>query len=122
MHHLGGLVEPGDPVRLRVDLLGRRDNNYDLTYVDGTVTVTPAPLTITASSGTMTYGSTPPTITPIYGGLVNSDTAPATPPRLHHDRQLVEHDRLLPEHLLGRGRPQLHISYINGSVTVIGRP
>ncbi len=32
---------------------GAADNNYDLTYVAGTVTVTPAPLSITASSGTM---------------------------------------------------------------------
>lgn len=48
---------------------------YTFTYVAGTVSVTPVPLTIWASNGTMTYGGTPPTITPLYVGLVAGDTA-----------------------------------------------
>ena len=42
-----------------------------LTPVNGTVSVTAAALTVTASSGTMTYGGTVPTITPSYSGFVN---------------------------------------------------
>jgi hypothetical protein len=38
------------------------------------ITVDPAPLTITASSGSMTYGGTPPSITPSYSGFVNKET------------------------------------------------
>ena len=41
--------------------------------VTRTVTVQPAPLTITASDGTMTYGGTSPTVTPSYSGFVGSD-------------------------------------------------
>ena len=40
-----------------------------------TLTVAPAPLTITASNGMMTYGGTPPTITPSYSAFVPGDTA-----------------------------------------------
>ncbi|UDY34985.1 MBG domain-containing protein [Dermatobacter hominis] len=59
---------------------GADDPNYTFTYVDGTVTVTPAAATITASSGGMTEGDAVPEITPSYSGLVNGDTAAATPP------------------------------------------
>jgi hypothetical protein len=55
---------------------GAVDPNYStIKYVNGTVTVTQAPLTITAGNGTMTYGGTPPTITPTFMGLVNGDNA-----------------------------------------------
>jgi len=56
---------------------GASDANYDITYVDGSVTVTAAPITITASSGSMTYGGTVPTITADIAGLQNGDTAVA---------------------------------------------
>ena len=52
---------------------GAVDDNYDISYVDGSVTMTAAPLSITASSGTMTYGGSVPTITPIVAGLQNGD-------------------------------------------------
>jgi len=43
--------------------------------VAGAITVTPATLTVTASSGTMTYGGAPPAIGPVYAGFVNGDSA-----------------------------------------------
>ena len=52
---------------------GAADDNYDISYVNGSVTMSPAPLSITASSGTMTYGGSVPTITPIVAGLENGD-------------------------------------------------
>ena len=52
---------------------GAVDGNYDISYVNGSVTMTPAPLSITASSGTMTYGGSVPTITPIVAGLQNGE-------------------------------------------------
>ncbi|HEX4126751.1 MAG TPA: MBG domain-containing protein [Acidimicrobiales bacterium] len=52
---------------------GAADNNYDISSVDGSVTMTPASLSITASSGTMTYGGAVPTITAIVTGLQNGD-------------------------------------------------
>ncbi len=49
--------------------------NYTFTYVNGTLTVNQAVLTVTASPGTMTYGGTPPTITAMITGFVNNETA-----------------------------------------------
>ncbi len=59
--------------------------NYTITYVAGTMSVTPALLTIWASNGAMVYGGTPPLITASYVGLVAGDTPaifapPTTPP------------------------------------------
>jgi hypothetical protein len=44
------------------------------------ITVTKAPLTITASSPTATYNGSVPAVTPSYSGLANGEQAPATPP------------------------------------------
>jgi hypothetical protein len=54
-----------------------------ITYTYGSLTVTPAPLLITAtpSSSLMPYGGPVPWMTPSYVGLVNGDTAPLTPPK-----------------------------------------
>ncbi|WP_158279347.1 MBG domain-containing protein [Azospirillum humicireducens] len=41
-------------------LSGAATGNYSLSYVDGTMSVTPATLTVTAGNGSMVYGDTPP--------------------------------------------------------------
>ncbi len=97
---------------------GAVDSNYDLNYVAGTVTVTPAPLSITASSGTMSYGSTPPTITPTYDGLANNDTAPATPPTCTTTATSTSGVGSYPSSCSGAADPNYDITYSNGSVAV----
>ncbi|HTZ10365.1 MAG TPA: MBG domain-containing protein, partial [Acidimicrobiales bacterium] len=61
---------------------GAIDNNYEITYAFGTLTITPAPLMITASSETAAYGTAPDAITASYSGFVNGDSASSlsTPP------------------------------------------
>lgn len=59
---------------------GAADGNYAITYVDGPLTVTPAPVTITADDQTKVAGSPDPAFTFAYAGLVNGDVATATPP------------------------------------------
>src|SRR5262249_35558091 len=56
--------------------------NYTITYVAGTLTVTKAPLTITATDQTKTYGAANPTLTVTYSGFANGDTVASltTPP------------------------------------------
>ncbi len=49
-------------------------NNYDLTYVAGTLAITARPLTITADDLSRTYGDANPALTYTVGGLVNGDT------------------------------------------------
>jgi hypothetical protein len=51
--------------------VGTALGNYNINYVNGSLSVTAAALTVTASSGTMTYGGTVPTISPSYSGFVN---------------------------------------------------
>ncbi|MGA2256202.1 MAG: MBG domain-containing protein, partial [Thermoguttaceae bacterium] len=67
-----------------IDATGAVDANYDISYVAGTLTVTPASLTITADNQTMVYGGTVPTLTASYSGFVNGDTPASltTPPAL----------------------------------------
>ncbi len=49
--------------------------NYTITYANGSLTVTPAPLTITANNTTKTYGQTETFASTEFttSGLVNSD-------------------------------------------------
>ena len=54
---------------------GAVDSNYKISYVNGSVTISAAPLSVTASDGTMTYGGSAPVITAGYTGFVNGDTA-----------------------------------------------
>src|SRR6266852_343095 len=67
---------------------GAVDADYTISYVAGTLMVTPAPLTITADDQTKVYGAALPALTVSYSGLVNGDTpatfsaAPNTPPTL----------------------------------------
>ncbi len=48
--------------------------NYNITYNTAAFTITPAPLSVTASSASITYGGTVPTITASYSGFENGDT------------------------------------------------
>jgi hypothetical protein len=52
---------------------GATDSNYAITLVNGTLTITPAPLTITADNQARAYGDANPTLTASYAGLVNGD-------------------------------------------------
>jgi hypothetical protein len=53
---------------------GALDSNYTISYVPGTLTVTPASLTITANPQTILYGACVPSTTLSYSGFVNGDT------------------------------------------------
>ncbi len=54
---------------------GAVDANYTISYVSGTLSVTPAPLTITAKNQSKVYGQVNPTLTVSYSGFVNGDTS-----------------------------------------------
>ena len=81
-------------------------------YVAGTLTVTPAALTITADNQTKVYGAALPTLTASYTGFVNGDTSASltTQPTLTHDghRQQPCRGQPLHHHRQRRGRFRLH--------------
>ena len=54
---------------------GLTSTNYTITYVAGNLTVTPAPLTITASGVSRVYGASDPTLGVTYSGFVNGETS-----------------------------------------------
>lgn len=60
-----------------VSQTGVTAKNYAVTYEPGTLTVTKAPLTMTARNKTMDYGSRVPTLEVDYAGLKNSEAKPA---------------------------------------------
>ncbi|MBY0575769.1 MAG: filamentous hemagglutinin N-terminal domain-containing protein [Gallionellaceae bacterium] len=51
---------------------------YDISYVNGTLTINPAPLTVTANALSKTVGSADPPLTYITAGLKANDTASTT--------------------------------------------
>jgi hypothetical protein len=63
---------------------GAVDADYSISYVSGSLTVTPAPLTISADNKSKVYGAPLPVLTASYAGFVNGDTAASltTPPVL----------------------------------------
>jgi hypothetical protein len=104
---------------------GAVDTNYTISYVPGTLTVTPAPLTITASSATVPYLSPVPTITPSYSGFVNGDTSASltTPPTCTTNyTQGAPVVGAYTTSCSGASGTNYTISYVPGTVTVTPLP
>jgi len=83
-------------------------------------TISPATLTITASSGSSTYGSSPPAITAGYSGFVNGDTSAAlsTKPTCSTTATSSSPAGSYPSTCSGAADPNYTIGYVAGSVTV----
>ena len=106
--------------------------NYNISYVNGSLTVDPRPLTITANNKTKVYGDavvfdqTTPSTDFSVSGLVNSDTvdsitltstgAAATATVAGSPYAII------PSAAVGTGLGNYNISYVNGSLTVDPRP
>ncbi|SNT23981.1 filamentous hemagglutinin family N-terminal domain-containing protein, partial [Noviherbaspirillum humi] len=56
---------------------GQSSGNYSISYVDGTLSITPAPLTVTADNASRQYGLANPVFTASYSGFKNGDMASA---------------------------------------------
>jgi uncharacterized repeat protein (TIGR01451 family) len=54
---------------------GAADPNYEITYVGGVLTITPAVLTVTAADASKVSGEANPPLTATISGFVNGDTA-----------------------------------------------
>jgi len=101
---------------------GAVDPDYTISYVPGTLAVTPAPLTITADNQTMVYGSGLPALTASYSGFVNGDTpwGLATPPTLATTATAASDVLGSPYSITASGAvdPDYTISYVPGTLTV----
>jgi len=68
---------PASPVGaypITATVSGAAASNYSVTAVPGTLTITPAPLTVTVANGTRAYGSPNPGFTSTVTGALNGDT------------------------------------------------
>ena len=96
--------------------------DYTISYVAGTLTVTPAALTITANNQTKVYGAALPTLTASYSGFVNGDTAASltTQPTLTTTATASSHVAGSPYAITASGAvdPDYTISYVAGTLTV----
>ncbi len=101
---------------------GASDSDYTISYVSGTLTVTPAPLTITAGNKTKAYGAALPTLTVSYSGLVNGDTTASltTQPTLSTTASASSHVSGSPYTITASGAVDVDyaITYVAGSLTV----
>jgi len=71
---LATTATPASPVGgYAISASGAVDPNYTINYVSGTLTVTPAALTITVDNKTSVYGAPLPAFTVTYSGFVGSD-------------------------------------------------
>jgi hypothetical protein len=99
--------------------------NYAITYATGKLTVNPAPLTITANNQNKTYGATftfTGTEFTITGTRYNGDTITGmtlTSPGATAGA-LVGAYPIVPSAALGTGVGNYALSYVNGTLTVVG--
>ena len=70
----------------RITASGAFDPDYTISYQPGTLTVTPAPLTVRANAASKVYGAAVPILTETITGFVNGDSAGVVFGAESHDR------------------------------------
>src|SRR5207245_4799094 len=93
-----------------------------ISYVAGTLTVTPVGLTITADNQTKAYGAPLPALTASYAGFVNGDSASSltTGPAVSTTATASSHVSGNPYAITASGAVDMDytISYVPGTLTV----
>src|SRR5438094_9975029 len=99
---------------------GAVDTDYTISYVAGTLTVTPVELTITADDQTKPYGAVLPDLTASYTGFVNGDTSDAltVQPTISAMASRSSHRGTYPITASGAVDTDYTISYVAGTLTV----
>lgn len=97
--------------------------NYDLAIDDGTLTITPAPLTIQAKNVTRQYYSENPTFSYSCSGFVNGDdkSVLTLEPTLSSSASLTSNVGEYNIEVNGASSTNYSISYVNGTLTVTPR-
>jgi hypothetical protein len=94
--------------------------NYTFAYVNGTLTITPAALNITANNAARAYDVANPTFTATYTGFVNGDTSASltTQPTLTTTAVLLSPAGTYPITAAGAVDANYTITYTAGTLTV----
>ena len=95
--------------------------NYDISYVNGALTLNKASLTITASSHTVTFNDPVPTITPSYTGFVAGGDATdlTVQPTCSTTYTVGSLVGMYPTKCESAASGNYNITYVNGTVTVL---
>lgn len=100
--------------------------NYNVVYVDGSLTVSAAPLTVTATSAGKTYGTTFSGAAFTTSGLLNADSVTSvtltSPGAASTATVAASPYTLTPSAAVGSGLGNYTIAYVNGSLTVNRAP
>jgi len=113
------------PIQAAVGTLSAADYDFPAANFHGNdLTVTPAPLTITAVSQTMVAGQAVPHLTANFSGFVNGDTAAslATPPEISTSATSASPPGDYSIIVTGAGSPNYTISFVPATLTVIPAP
>lgn len=94
--------------------------NYSVTMKPGTLTVTPAPLSITAEDKLQVYGATRPEFSAVYDGLVNGDTPASLASELSFTTTATAKSGVgkYPITVTGGASPNYTIHYRPGTLTI----
>ncbi len=103
---------------------GATDPNYVFRYLSGVLTVTPAPLTITANSQSKVAGSANPALTFAATGYVNGNTASSltTQPKLSTTATTTSAAGSYPITASGAVDANYTIKYVSGTLSVTAAP
>ena len=95
-------------------------SNYNVTYVDGTLTIKKAALTITAENKSKTYGEDNPTLTFTCSGFVNDETSAVLAPQPTLDTEATVASGVGTYDITASGADAANyeISYGKGTLTV----
>ncbi|MDT3403698.1 MBG domain-containing protein [Mucilaginibacter terrae] len=101
-------------------LNGGTSNNYNIIRVNGTLTITPANLTIRADNKTKAYGAANPTLTVTYTGFRNNDTFTklTTRPVITTTAVRNSNPGVYPITASGASSNNYNINYIDGGLTI----
>jgi parallel beta-helix repeat protein len=99
---------------------GAVDANYNITYTGGTVTVTPAALTVTVNDASKVYAATLPAFTFSYSGFVNGDNASSLNPAPSASTSATASSAVGNYAITAGGAfdPNYNIAYLGGALSV----
>lgn len=118
---LNTLATSASPVGLyTITASGATSANYNITHINGTLSVTPADLLITANDTNKVYGAALPVFTASYSGFVNGDTNTSltTPVSLTSLASAASPAGAYTIAASGAAYTNYNISYQNGTLTI----
>ncbi len=119
-------ASPVLPGGYAITAAGASDPDYSISYVPGTLLVTPAPLVITAKNATKVYGAAMPALSASYNGFVNGDSPASLATRPILNTAATAASDVLPGGYAitasGASDPNYSISYVPGTLLVTPAP